>query len=208
MKKSLLASAIVLAFGLAGQAMAHDHNNPPADPSGTATVTGNGAAADNGSFAQTNALTNAFNPTKVVAMSVLTGSVSGNKVIDIGNSAKTQGFAKGGSNDSNGGKGGASVARDGNQTAAGAGHAGTASASASSQSGNAQSGNGGNGGTGGTGTGGTGQNVADAGTFNMSNNMTGAAQSAAGIVAMAQNSGASSLIQQQVNMQANVSANH
>jgi trehalose-6-phosphate synthase len=42
----------------------------------------------------------------------------------------------------------------------------------------------------------------------MSNTMTGAAQSAAGIVVMSQNSGAASLIQQAVTVQANLTVGH
>ena len=58
-------------------------------------------------------------------------------------------------------------------------------------------GNGGTGGAGGT------QNV-NAGDFNMSNTMTGTAQNAAGIMVLTQNSGISSLVQQSVNVQANM----
>jgi hypothetical protein len=46
---------------------------------------------------------------------------------------------------------------------------------------------------------------ADAGTFDMSNEMAGSANAAAGIMVMAQNSGAASLIQQGVTVQANLS---
>ena len=83
----------------------------------------------------------------------------------------------------------------------------------------AQSGQGGAGGQGGVGqgslagngygaTGGTGGNggalLVDAGSFNMSNVMSGVGQSAAGIMAAVQNSGISSLVQQAVNVQANL----
>jgi hypothetical protein len=61
----------------------------------------------------------------------------------------------------------------------------------------------GNGAAGGAG-GAAGTNTVDAGTFNMSNTMTGAAQSAAGIVVMNQNSGMASLVQQAVTVQANL----
>jgi len=44
----------------------------------------------------------------------------------------------------------------------------------------------------------------NAGTFDMSNNMTGAAQSAAGIMVLTQQSGISSLVQQSVNVQSNL----
>ncbi|SCU74242.1 conserved hypothetical protein [Cupriavidus necator] len=69
----------------------------------------------------------------------------------------------------------------------------------------------GNGGTGGTGNGAVGgaggaggYNYVDAGTFNMSNTMTSVGQTAAGIMMANQNSGAASLVQQSVNVQANL----
>ncbi len=69
----------------------------------------------------------------------------------------------------------------------------------------------GNGGTGGTGNGAVGgaggnggTNYVDAGTFNMSNMMTSVGQSAAGIMIANQNSGMASLVQQSVNVQANM----
>lgn len=49
-----------------------------------------------------------------------------------------------------------------------------------------------------------GSNAVDAGTFDMSNNMSGAAAAAAGVSVLAQNSGIGSLIQQSVNVQANL----
>lgn len=209
MKKTLLASAIILAFGFAGQAMAgedhgRNHNNN-SDP-GTATVGRDGTAADNGAWAQTNTNTavDSFNPTKVMAMSVLNGSVSGVGVSGIGNSAQNEGMAIA-KTSSNGGKGGSSSARTDSDADAGAGHARYAHASAHAHSGNAGSGAGGDGGNGGGGTAGA-SNVADAGSFNMSNNMSSAAQSAAGIAVIAQNSGAASLVQQNVTLQANVTA--
>ncbi|HEY4555448.1 MAG TPA: hypothetical protein VIG68_03305, partial [Lysobacter sp.] len=62
-------------------------------------------------------------------------------------------------------------------------------------------------GTGGSGgSGGTGGSVAvDSGSFDMSNQMNGSANAAAGLMVMGQNSGASSLIQQGVTVQANLS---
>ncbi|MET0351466.1 MAG: hypothetical protein ABW067_16860, partial [Rhizobacter sp.] len=75
---------------------------------------------------------------------------------------------------------------------------------------------GGAGGTGGAGSGGTGNGAtggaggaggtasANAGTFNMSNTMTGTAQSAAGILVISQNTGIAALTQQSVNVQANL----
>jgi hypothetical protein len=56
---------------------------------------------------------------------------------------------------------------------------------------------GGAGGAGGT-------NSLNAGSFNMSNTMNGVAQSAAGIMVITQNSGIASLVQQSVNVQANL----
>lgn len=63
----------------------------------------------------------------------------------------------------------------------------------------------GNGGVGQGGVGGNGGTVmVDAGMFNMSNTMNNAGNAAAGIMTMAQNSGLSSLIQQGINVQANL----
>jgi len=44
----------------------------------------------------------------------------------------------------------------------------------------------------------------NAGAFNMSNAMTSIGQSAAGIMVMAQNSGMAAMVQQSVNVQANL----
>jgi hypothetical protein len=61
----------------------------------------------------------------------------------------------------------------------------------------------GNGATGGTGGAG-GTNTVNAGTWSMSNTMTGTAQSAAGILTIAQTTGVANLVQQSVNVQANL----
>lgn len=68
----------------------------------------------------------------------------------------------------------------------------------------AGNGYGGAGGAGGAG----GSNAVDAGSFDMSNAMNGTAVSAAGITTMAQNSGAASLVQQGVTVQANLTVGH
>ena len=66
----------------------------------------------------------------------------------------------------------------------------------------------GNGGVGNGATGGTGGNggtiTVDAGTFDLSANMTGTAQSAAGVMVVTNNSGFGSLVQQGVTVQANL----
>jgi hypothetical protein len=69
----------------------------------------------------------------------------------------------------------------------------------------------GNGGTGGTGNGAVGgaggaggYNTVNAGSFAMSNVMTSVGQTAAGIMVANQNLGAASLVQQSVNVQANL----
>ncbi|HBD32788.1 MAG TPA: hypothetical protein DC084_04230, partial [Cupriavidus sp.] len=87
--------------------------------------------------------------------------------------------------------------------------AGNGAVGASSGAGGA--GGAGMGGTGGTGNGAVGgaggnggTNYVDAGTFNMSNMMSSVGQSAAGIMIANQNSGMSSLVQQSVNVQANL----
>ena len=63
-------------------------------------------------------------------------------------------------------------------------------------------------GTGGNGAAGTGGNggsaTVSAGTFDMSNSMSNVGQSAAGIMSVVQNNGFSSLIQQSVNVQSNL----
>ena len=65
------------------------------------------------------------------------------------------------------------------------------------------------GGAGGNGTGGAGgSNSVSAGTFDISNKMSGTGQSAAGVLVISQNSGLSSLVQQSVNVQANLSLGH
>jgi hypothetical protein len=61
------------------------------------------------------------------------------------------------------------------------------------------------GGAGGAGSGGAGgTNSVSAGTFDLSNTMSNVGQSAAGIMVVSQNSGISSLVQQSVNVQANL----
>lgn len=77
------------------------------------------------------------------------------------------------------------------------GGASTSSNEGSSGDATADGGYGGYGGAGGA-------NYADAGTFDMSNHMDGSANTAAGIMVVAQNSGASSLIQQGITVQANL----
>jgi hypothetical protein len=62
----------------------------------------------------------------------------------------------------------------------------------------------GNGGTSGAG----GTNTVNAGTFDMSNTMSSIANSAAGILVVAQNSGLSALLQQSVNVQSNLTLGH
>jgi hypothetical protein len=79
----------------------------------------------------------------------------------------------------------------------GAGGAGGAGQGGDATGGDGNGGNGGRGGDGGTA-------YADTGNFNMSNAMNGSANAAAGIMVMAQNSGAASLIQQGVTVQANL----
>jgi hypothetical protein len=49
-----------------------------------------------------------------------------------------------------------------------------------------------------------GTNAPNAGSFNLSNTMTSVGQSAAGIMVASQSSGISSLVQQSVNVQANL----
>ena len=100
------------------------------------------------------------------------------------------------------------VATSGSATASATGSGGSATnGDASGTSGyntNSQTATGGSG-TGTGGAGGSGGSIAlNAGTFNLSNTMSSVGQSAAGITAISQNSGISSLIQQSVNVQANL----
>jgi hypothetical protein len=81
--------------------------------------------------------------------------------------------------------------------AGGMGGSGTGGDAAGGAGAGGAAGNGGTGGNGGTA-------YADAGDFNMSNAMNGTANAAAGIMVVAQNSGAASLIQQGVTVQANL----
>jgi hypothetical protein len=74
-------------------------------------------------------------------------------------------------------------------------------AGASGIGGNGAGAAGGNGGNGGSAS-------ADAGSFDMANNMTGTAVGAAGIAVIAQNSGIAALVQQSVNVQANLTVSH
>ncbi|MFZ5510399.1 MAG: hypothetical protein ACOZCP_10105, partial [Pseudomonadota bacterium] len=69
--------------------------------------------------------------------------------------------------------------------------------------GNGAEGHGATGGAGGNGGNG-GNIVVDAGTFNMSNSMSGSLSNSAGIILSSQNSGFASLVQQSANVQANL----
>ncbi|MGH8154295.1 MAG: hypothetical protein ACREP0_03530 [Rhodanobacteraceae bacterium] len=97
------------------------------------------------------------------------------------------------------GSSGAGGAGGGSSSTGGAG--GAAGAGGNGMGGDATAGAGGAGGAGGS-------NSVNAGTFDMSNSMNGTAVSAAGITTMAQNSGAASLIQQGVTVQANLTVSH
>jgi hypothetical protein len=105
------------------------------------------------------------------------------------NGSATNGSASNGSNTA--GSGGAGGSGTGGTGGAGNGGVNTAAGGAGGM------GQGGTGGAGGTIT-------VDAGTFNMSNMMTNVGQSAAGIMLANQNSGISSMVQQSVNVQANM----
>ncbi len=102
---------------------------------------------------------------------------------------RTGGAATNGS--ATGGSGGGGGSGSGGSGGAGAGGTNTAGA------GTGGAGEGGTGGAGGT-------NTVNAGTFNMSNTMTSVGQSAAGVMLATQQSGISSLVQQSVNVQANL----
>jgi len=114
------------------------------------------------------------------------GAAGGNADSGNANGGNASNRARGGAGGSGGGGGGLNLAGNG-------GNGGAANAGA---------------GTGGAGSGGAGGNggtvSADAGVFNMSNTMFSVGQSAAGIMVATQNSGLSSLVQQSINVQANM----
>lgn len=92
-----------------------------------------------------------------------------------------------------GGEGGAGTGGDG-AGGDGTGGAGTGGAGTGGDGTGAAGGNGGDGGS----------ITVDAGTFDMSANIDGTAQSAAGVLVIANNSGVGALVQQAVTVQANV----
>ncbi len=117
-RKSMIATAVLLAMGVSGQAWSQNQNeHGPGDNNATnsedysgnnrnndglALAAGLGnAAANNNSSATTN-VTNSFNTNKAIARTELVGVVSGNAVYGIGNAAGTIGDASGG----DGGNGG------------------------------------------------------------------------------------------------------
>jgi hypothetical protein len=108
--------------------------------------------------------------------------------------------------------GGDPSASTGNATASagnGAGNGGGGGSGGAGGLATAEAGDGGNG-TGGAGAaGGNGGTIAvSAGTFDMSNSMSSVGQSAAGIMVASQNSGAASLVQQGITVQANLTVGH
>lgn len=238
MKRTLVASALVMAFGLSGMAWANGSGGYGSGGDETTTTNtttnttvdvdvdltkntsinksdsstnknsgdnrANGArsvALNNGSAAT---FSNAFNVTTAVASSVLKGSVSHNAIQNIGNWAQNNGSAAGarGGSGGAGGSGGSGGSAGGGADDGGYNHKGGSGSGGSSGTGG-DGGNGGNAAAGGSGGNG-GLNTVSAGTFNMSNTMSGVGQSAAGILVANQNSGLSSMVQQSVNVQANL----
>ena len=218
-RTTILASAVLLALGFTGQAWAQQSigdggmgadilanvdvdasdnstgNNRDNDGVADASAAG-AASANNGGTA-----TSSFSSTTAVisAATLLEGAVSGIGVDHIGNRANNSGDADGGAGGAGGlGLGGAAVGA----TGVGGDGGGDGEDGGNGIAGDATGGEGT--GTAG-GAGGDGGSVAnDAGTLNMSNNMTSVGQSAAGIMNAAQNSGVASLIQQGVTVQANL----
>ncbi|MDB5906900.1 MAG: signal peptide protein [Massilia sp.] len=182
----------------AGRSTATDSSTGQNKSIGDAASRGHGtAAANNGSTASAS-FTDTFSTSTATNTSTLTGAVSGNKIHGIGNVATNTG-------NSNGGKGGKGHgAGAGGARAASGEHGGKIGGSASN--GTASAGTGGTGGAGGGGAGGNaGSNSVSAGTFDLSNTSSSVANSAAGIIVMSQNTAVSSLVQQNVNVQANLS---
>lgn len=211
-----------------------NQNNSDGDAKarGTGTVAANNGATASSVLRDSFNTSDAFNTNKVMAMSKLDGSVSHNKVENIGNVATNKGSADGGTGKggtgtgglarSNGGDSGRAVGGEGGATevddmASGDDFEGRRNRSGSNTArqtggagGDANSGRGGdatadagNGrGTGGTG-GSAGTIRVTTGTFDISNTMTRVGQSAAGIMLASQNTGMSALVQQNVTVQAN-----
>jgi hypothetical protein len=129
-------------------------------------------------------------PSKMIAKSKGGDGSAGDAKAIGGDPSATSGYAKatGGAGSGKGGAGG-----DG-------GDGGWAQAQAGN-GGNAAGGTGGDGGNGGT-------IRVSAGTFDMSNQMSQVGQSAAGLMIASQNSGAASLVQQGVTVQANLTVGH
>ena len=109
MRKTLLASAAVIALGCSGYAMA----NPCSDSDSSCnqkSYSGSNTSTNSATSAQTSTTGNnaneittgarvaqdSFNSTKIVAVSRLSGSVSGVSVYGIGNHAYNDGNANGG----------------------------------------------------------------------------------------------------------------
>ena len=119
-RKSLIATAVLVALGFSGQAWSQqdesgrgdnnstynqDNSGNNRDNLGVAVALGLGsAAADNNSTA-TSSVADSFNTSSAVATTSLTGVVTGNAVYDIGNTARNTGNANGG----DGGGGGLAV---------------------------------------------------------------------------------------------------
>ena len=207
---------------------------------GDAKATDTGAvAANNGATASSVVrdsfnTSDSFNTNKVIAESSLHGSVSHNKVENIGNVATNKGSADGGTGKggsgtgglarSNGGDsgravGGEGVANEVDDMASGddiRGRRNTSGSNSARQTGGAGGGSNSTGragdatatagdGRGTGGTGGAGGTIrVTTGTFDMSNSMTRVGQSAAGIMLASQNSGMSALVQQNVTVQSNM----
>ncbi|WP_143286610.1 hypothetical protein, partial [Burkholderia ubonensis] len=170
MRKTLLASAALLALGCSGYAMANPCSSDTSstcsqradDGSNTLTNTvGSTQTSSTGSNANevspgASVYQDSYNTTKVVALSKLDGYVSNVQVSGIGNQAANSGSAAGGS----GGRGGYGYGFGGKGGTGGNGGAGGAGGSGgSAQNGSATAGNASNGSaTAGTGNGGGGGN--------------------------------------------------
>ena len=227
LRHSLIATAMLAALGFAGQAAAanstalsflgdstatatDDYSGNDRNNSGAAAALGAASAAANNNSAVSSSTTDSFNRSAVVANTVLRGAVTGNSQDGIGNLALQSASANGGSAGAGGSGAGGGLSASQSSSAGGEAASlalgGTAlatangggSSSGSTGLGNAAGGDGGDGGDGGI-------NANSAGSFDMSANMSAVANTAAGIIVVAQNSGFSSLIQQGVTVQANLS---
>lgn len=189
MKKTLLATALTLAFGLnAAWAQSHHHGIDVNLDVGIAAALGDGnAAATNGGRSSID-YTNSFNQYKMINEQKLKSEVSKNDVSDIGNQAKVID-----SGNSRGGKGGFAV---GLGVDVGVGHGRNVGTGGGARA----SANGGEGGE-------AGSVRVDTGTFAMSNSLKDVGGHAAGVYNIGQQTGINNSMQTASNVSVQMNGN-